>query len=215
MGDLKVWSDTLRSRLSGADDFTIRLELNNTIREFCLQSGALLRKIGPIAYQMNVSDYNLNPHPDGFVHWIHHVETASGYPIALVQHESLARRGSTYAYCFSPGQVRLSPTPTEDSAVEDGFVVWGGLVPELGDNTQVPDEFNTTWFDHILDGALGRMHSMHKKPWTNLTTATYHMKRFRNGISQARDITRRRFSNAPSAFTFPPWGNLQSGRDRW
>ena len=216
MANLDLWMETLQSRISGADQPTLELELKNAIREFSTQSGAFLKQLGPYAYKAGESDYNLNPQPDGKVIWVHAVEGNNKFPLVLVQNETAGRTGMFYAYVPRPAVVRINPVPTEDSTTDEGFTVWAGMVPNLGSrNVQVPDEFQDMWFDHILDGAQFRLYSMHKRPWTNPLSAQYHGRRFRNGMAQARDITRRRFSDAESDFVFPPWGNLPRSRSRW
>jgi len=215
VASLDGWMDTLRTRLPGADDNVINLELRNAIREFCTQSGAFLKRV-ELALKQDKNEYNLNPQPEGNVLWVHQIYSAKGFEYVLVDDERLARVGMNRAYCPSPGTIQISPTPDADADKKDGLVVWVGMVPNFNIvNLTVPDEFETAWFDHILDGALFRMHSQHKRPWTNPLSAQYHAKRFRNGMAQARDVTRRRFSNAESSFLFPPWGNLPRERSRW
>ena len=214
MANLSIWMETLQSRISGADQPTLELELKNAIREFSTQSGAFLKQL-QIALTAGKREYNLNPQPDGNVLYVHSVTTNDDFPIPLIQTHTPARLGMRYAYCPSAGVVQMNPVPDKAVPKAEGPKIWVGMVPDFSTNTQVPNEFASHFFDAILDGAQFRLYSMHKRPWTNPINAQYHGKRFRNGMAEARDITRRRFSDAESDFVFPPWGNLPRQRSRW
>lgn len=218
MAKLDDWMPTLRSRVSGADDDMLELELKNAVREFSNKSGAFLRQVGPYDIKSGKTIYRIQSQPNGTVLWVHAVlrtdDNETPYPIVQSTGFTNLRTQADHFTLESPGVLKLSYTPEAD--VEDAFTVWVGLEPNLSASTvQLPDEYSNLWFDHLLDGALGRLHSMHKRPWSNLVTAQYHMKRFKNGINEARDVTRRRFSNAEDSPQFPSWGQLRVNKSRW
>ena len=79
------------------------------------------------------------------------------------------------------------------------------LGPKTPYATDIPAFFQTWYFDIILDGAAFKLLSQPNKPYTNDKLAVYYGKRFRAAMARARDMARRQFTTADTAFVFPPW----------
>lgn len=107
------------------------------------------------------------------------------------------------------GTLQLYPTLLGDTANNEGIVPIVSLGFDNPSNTMdldnVPMVFQRLWYDVILDGCVGRLMSQQDKPYTNPALAQYHVRRFRNGISRARDEARRQFNTANDGFVFPAW----------
>jgi len=108
----------------------------------------------------------------------------------------------TEFYGQEAGLVRLIPTPAATVAsIMEAQVI---LVPAFTTNV-VPNDAKSVWFDEILDGVLGRLYTQPNKTYTNLVQGQYHLRRFRDGISRARDTARRRYTQTENSWTFPAW----------
>jgi hypothetical protein len=91
-------------------------------------------------------------------------------------------------------------------AEKEGVVPWAALTfPRAYVANSIPVIFERYWYEHIMDGALSKLLSQQDKPYTNPQLAGYHGKRFRNGISQARDMAQRQFSNSERGWSYPAW----------
>lgn len=209
MGDSVVnytpWLDSLRSALSGADDSAIQLSLGNAVREFCTQSGAFIDELGPTSFTTSTT-YNIRTQTSGDVMWVHSVidaDTRLPYPLLLAGQRYTHNLTTPAVYVHSPGLLEFTSLPDTS-----GFYTTASLIPrklDVPEDVKLPDEFASAYFEAIYDGTMGRMMSQHKKPWSNAVLAQYHLRRFRNGMNQARDVTRRRFANAEDKTVFPPW----------
>lgn len=67
----------------------------------------------------------------------------------------------------------------------------------------IPDWVLPKWHLVIIDGILGKMMGQLNKPFSNASTSTYHLRRFRNGIAQARVAALRANSFGTQAWRFP------------
>jgi hypothetical protein len=109
-------------------------------------------------------------------------------------------------YNERPGALQLVPTLRGDQVAKEGFVPWVSLTfPRTYVADSVPVVFERYWYEIILDGVLTKLMSQQDKPYTNPVLARYHGARFRNGISQARDMAQRQFSNSERGWVYPAW----------
>ncbi len=70
-------------------------------------------------------------------------------------------------------------------------------------NTNLPEELFSNWFETILSGTLFRLYATPAKPYTNPQAAAYHGKKWMAGISRARDIAQRDYTDGPGRWRFP------------
>tara|TARA_R110000851_G_scaffold265570_7_gene418093 strand:- start:3949 stop:4575 length:627 start_codon:yes stop_codon:yes gene_type:complete len=205
-------------RLPGAGVPILQQETIAMLREFFVQSGAWLVEAAPVSIKALQDTYYLDPQPDGDVLYIHRIAFPTGDRFKfLTVSQQQSFRGkvnapsaipiSYHGYINAPGKFTLTPPVTTDMPK--------ALIPYVvmtikercgeGQTTSVPSWMLRYWKDHWIDGLLGRLMSIPDKPYSNLMQAQYHMRRYRNGISQARDMGRRQFNNSETDFKFPGW----------
>lgn len=195
------WLNELRTRLPGISGGQLDLELKATLREFFTESGFWMEEPSPINIVANKDTYKIT-YPQAKVMGVHRV-WVDGLPIALsttLPKTENPGSGARQAYMLEHDLMQLFPTPDKD--IQDGLKVLVRLNPSQS-MTKVPSETVSHFFDYVLDGVLGRLYSQPGKPYTNLTQGVYHLRRFRNGISLARDIGRKRYGNATRPWQFP------------
>lgn len=104
-----------------------------------------------------------------------------------------------------PGAMELYPS-LDINLPTSGVVPWVSLgFPRIPVNNAVPVIFERYWYEHILDGAVGRLCSQQDKPYTNAVLAKYHLTRFRNGISEAREVAERQFNPTERGWGYNQW----------
>jgi hypothetical protein len=108
-------------------------------------------------------------------------------------------------YNERPGAMQVYPALSEN-LTDSGIVPWVSLgFPARSVCSAIPVIFERYWYEHILDGATARLMGQQDKPYTNPRMAAYHGRRFRNGISEARDMARRQFNTTDSGWQYPKW----------
>lgn len=194
------------TRCAGAPETTATLFVTNALREFYVHSGSLIRDCLPIVLQDDKVDYVIPPQPDGAVIYIYGGKVNTRW-LGLKTSESLlsTTTGTSITRIWAPSQsaIRVEPVPSGINPNQNELIIVAALQPEtLAD---VPLEVYTYHYDVIIDGAIGRGYMMPDKPWSNVKTATYHLRRFRNGMASARDVARRKYTSADTPVQFPPW----------
>jgi hypothetical protein len=231
---LSEWADELTTMAAGLTEQGARQALRATLREFCVQTGAWNREMEPIDLFAGQDEYDLNVLLDDdtaeitiiqAVEYRHNVENDTPrYSRFLIPSQSPHWKRRTQTPSDAPwgfagdhertGILVLVPPVGKD--LVEALVPYVSLRPSAtGDqDDEVPDVFRTMWFDVILEGAAGRLHAQPDKPYTNVMTAQYYMRRFRTGMSTARDQARRQFTSADTDFTFPGWANKRGENRR-
>lgn len=85
------------------------------------------------------------------------------------------------------------------------YIQGATVTPGTFDTDTIPDFLYNRWVEQIKDGVLGRLYGQPGKTYTNLVQSQYHLRRFQNGIAEARDIGRRRYTNVDSGWKYPSW----------
>lgn len=67
----------------------------------------------------------------------------------------------------------------------------------------LPVELWSQWFETILSGTLARLYLQPAKPYSSPQLAAVEMRKFRNGINQARDIADRGFTDGGGRWMYP------------
>lgn len=204
--------------LPGAPKAVVQLATFAMLREFFVQSGAWLIEAPAVSIKANQDTYYLDPQPDGAVLYIHAIAFPTGDRFKFLQatQQQVFRAKvnapsavpiSYHSYVDVPGKFTLTPPVSVD--MKQALIPYVVLTLQddacVGTNDTVPSWMLRYWKDHWIDGVLGRLMSQPDKPYTNLITSQYHMRRFRNGISQARDMGRKQFGSAETNFQFPRW----------
>lgn len=187
MVDISVFYDEAASRISGAPIDVLRQQLEGTLREFYVRSGAFLTLTPAMNVKGDKVAYNFNPQPEGEILTIYSV---------LVDEVPVRFHGAE-----EPGSVILVTKYPEDKDKALTAVV--SLRPFKYD--LIPEETVTFDFDTILDGVTGRMFMMPDRPWSNGPQAEYYLRRFRQGQGQARVRVKSRFTQQAAGWKFPPW----------
>jgi hypothetical protein len=102
----------------------------------------------------------------------------------------------------TPSKVTIYPTPAAGMA-DMPMKLLVSCTYDDADCHVPPEEVQTQFYDFVLDGALGRIMSIPKKPWSSPVHAQYHLRRFRAGIAEARDMAKRSWGLSESGFHFP------------
>lgn len=207
------WATELKVRVPGAAVDQLELELRATLREFFTKSGWWMEELSSINIKEGKDLYRLN-YPQATVMGVHYA-WINGTPLSLGTQAPKTTNPSgsaSVAFMAESNLMQLFPMPSTD--MDDALKIIVRLNP-LTEMCKVPVETVTHFFDEIMDGVLGRLYGMPSKPYTNLLLSQYHLRRFRDGISTARDMGRRRFSTATRPWSFPGgWGNNKFGGGR-
>jgi hypothetical protein len=171
--------DTLRVRLPNVKDPVLELEIFNVIDEFC-REGFIYTDTVEITLVAGTAVYDL---------------TQAGKTIINISNWSHATLDLTDAVFDDDTEiVSLSTVPDLVDATTPLFVEMD-FVPlnSVATADLLPEKYWTQYYQGILDGVLGRMMSHLGKPYSNERMATYHGRRFRKAINQARVDNGQRF----------------------
>lgn len=220
MADISVWADEIMMQVSGASVAVVKQVIRATVREFCHVSGAWMRQLPAVDVVAGQARYTLPDPADGRVLTVQAVTYTGAVngvsqgtqflvPIqspSVVTVDSVAADSPIYYYgdFEAAGVITLVPPPAR--SVPDALVAYVSLGPKTNSGDEVADVLANSFFETILDGALGRLMEIPDRPFTNLALAQYRLRRFRSGMSTARDTARRQWTTATSGFVFAPWG---------
>lgn len=168
--------DTLRLHLPGSLDGVIRLELFNTIDEFCRTSDAY-RQVLQITLVEGTSNYIITPPSN----------TAIARVIS-VAHKTMGLAWTVYDPASDT--LLLSSTPTANDVAETLFVTVSLTPVQAGLSNLddwLPSDMWQNNYQAILDGTLSRMMVHYAKPYSSKDLAVYHAHRFRNAMALARN----------------------------
>lgn len=223
---IDIWADELMTVVAGCTPAGARQALKATLREFNVQSAAWVRQLNPIDIKENKADYFLDPQPDAAVLFILAIDylqpdpnnptitdpngrfTSRLIPVQTptIRHRANAPISNPMWYAGDseiPGKFTLLPPVDRD--ISKALFPYVALTMKEPWDERVPYTYQRYHFDKILDGATGRLFSQPGKPYTNPKMAQYHLRRFRNGMAQARDMAQRQFTTAGHDFRFPRW----------
>ncbi len=201
---METWQDELLPRVPGADPTVVERELQGTLREFYRTSGSWVEELPAMNVKDGKAEYDFNPVSDNKQVLYTLRVIYNGRDLGLYDKrpaQTLTSTSPIGALLTAPGRVQLIPTPSED--ITDGLSITATLTFIKRACHQPPDYVVTQWYDVVLDGATGRLMQHIKRPYSNPKMATFYLKRFRNGMREARDATRRAWGFAESSFSFP------------
>lgn len=181
-----------RIRLPGATDGAIQLELFNVLDEFFQRSKIWQKKIEfavTSADDPDTTTYYIEAESVATINSLMGIVTSKGAPV--------------YGTMQTPGEIILNTQPGQD----DTYTATVSLTvndPVARDNyPEYPQWILDKYYLALLDGLLGRMMSQPAKPFTNIPLATYHGRKFRSAIAQARTDSLRKNLNNAQAWRFP------------
>ncbi len=176
----------LRIKLPGSSDAGIKLELFGVIKEFLQDSNSWLENI-ELMVTAGTQSYALVPRKGGQIIRLGGVWDGLGLPV----HASMPNFGTlTVHQSIQVTSVAQAESDTSRKATTPWTVnvIKNTSLPTTKDAIPVaPDFVLQVYSTYIMDGVLGKMMSQTSKSYTNVQMGVYHLKRFRDGISIARD----------------------------
>lgn len=185
--DLDQLMNQLRVKLVGASDAGMKAQLYDVCTEF-FKDTLSWYEVVQFTGQPAVLDYAITP-SEGQIIQLAVVVNADSSPIS--------------ASMFEMGVVHLAAAPNESQPLY-ATVIKNVTLPNTRDMTPIaPDWLLPQWHLEIQSGVLGNMMLQPDKSYTDKATALYHLKRFRDGIAQARARTLRANTQGTQAWQFP------------
>jgi len=173
--------------VTGAIPNVIRLEFYNTLDEFLKDSNIWQEEIS-VAVTAGDATYTLAP-VDGVINRLLKLEDANQIPVGVTMLE--------------PGELVLNITPTT-TATLTATVALTCLDPtDTNDFPIVPDWILDKYFNGFVDGIISKLMMHPSRPYTNQQLAIYHMRRFRNTVTQAISEMKRTNLYGAQAWSFP------------
>lgn len=180
---------TLRVRIPGALDDAIRLELFSAVDEFLRISQLWTEEIALTTIE-GETFYEIEP------------ESTTSKINRLISVKNADDRliSATMAVV---GELTLTNEPPEG----DEYTVTVALTisdpTDSNNNPRVPEWILEKYRETFLDGAVGRLMSQPAKPYANERMAVYHLRRFRDGLAQARVDARHKNVDSANSWMFP------------
>jgi len=206
--NISVWTNELRAVVPGCTSDAADQAIKATLREFYNKSGLWVETLEDLnatgameeidlsaaakadGYDANVISAYYIKYDDAYLKPLHQVKQ---FDTGIIP---------THYYGLEAGRYGIRPTAVDVVAdIMEARVV---LTPAFTTDV-VPNDAGGIWFDQILDGMLGRLYTQPNKTYTNLVQGQYHLRRFRAGIAEARDVARRRYTQTENSWTFPAW----------
>ena len=185
--DLERMMNQARSKLLGASEAALKGELFDVFTEFFKDSSSWLEQI-PVSIVANTTSYTLIP-TQGQIIRLGGLVDANNLPQGAIMQ--------------TPPIITLAYTPTGGSTWTATVIKNVKLPLATKSFPDIPPFVLQLYNIVILDGLLGKMMAQVSKPHTNPTQSLYHLKRFRDGIAQARVATMRANSFGTQSWAFP------------
>jgi hypothetical protein len=190
--DLDRLMNSARVHLTGASDAGITLELFDTINEFFDGSNAWFEwmQLPIIAGQQA---YQIYPTHGGMVVRLSCVFDTNRVPLP-----------AHMAEITPPGAKIWLIHPQNNNQTGNLMVIKNTTLPNSRDEIpDAPDWLLPVYERYILEGLLGRMMTQPGKSYSNDTKATYHLKKFRDGIAMAKTAVARSNLVGAQSWFFP------------
>lgn len=194
--DMNRLIDNARIRLPGAVDSALLMELFLVLKEFFSSSNAWQEKIEFPVYATSAGAY---ADPDAYTY---DVVPSQGAIVRLMEVRD-AQGVPVRATMTVPGSIVLTNSPGSDTT----FTATVSLTvtdPTTRDGyPQFPDWVLNKHFNELLDGLLGRMMSQIAKPYSSPSIAAVHLRKFKQGISNAKVESTRKNVYRGQSWRFP------------
>lgn len=204
--DMNRLMDLARIRLPGALDAALHMELFSVMNEFFQGSNIWYEDI-QFEVQPTTDTYYQNP--AAFTYAIEPDQGAITRLMGVADSKGLPVR----AYMPVLGQVVLqwSPNSTDNYTARVALTVADPVTRE--GYPDFPDWIMSKYGNEILDGLLGRMMSQIAKPYSSPAGAQFHLKNFKQAISQAKTEASHRNVYRGQNWSFPQtFGRRRFGR---
>lgn len=167
-----------QEKCTGASVRGLTAELYDVLKEFFIDSNSWTEKI-MFSAEANVTAYDLAPLNGGKIIRLVGVWGTNNTVQAAVMED------------FGTVVLVNAPTSTPTAQWVAKVVKTVGIPVDKVGKPDAPEWVLSVYGKHILDGLLGNMMAQQGKAWSNSTQSTYHLRRFRTGIQQARTAAAR------------------------
>jgi hypothetical protein len=189
----------VRVKLPGSSDAGIKAETFDAIREFLKDSDAWTETLTiPILVATSTNEnrtYTMIPQHGGNIIRLVGVWDPNLVPIPAFM-----------PFADEDGKgVQLVLVNSVNTAQDFSVSVAKNIALPAGkDDVPIAPSWLFTHFgSYIQDGVLGRMMGQLAKSYSNSTSSVYHLRRFRDGIAQAKSQTRKQNTFGAQAWSFP------------
>ena len=186
MNDMRRLMDNLLLRLPGAVESVVRLEVFNTLDEFCRETNCWWYR------------QELQLQPQQTVVPIFAPMNAETVRIMSLTHNGVPLRGAMRAL-----ELTLLVAPQKGIEIELVTSLAPSSSTEYEDPPWVPAEIWKRHYKAILDGTLARMMSQPAKPYSSMQTAAVHAVQFRTAKNDARSEVDRSFIYDAQNWQYP------------
>ncbi len=191
--DFEALMNQLRIELTGASDVGIKFALYNVLHEFFNDSNSWFETL-TLPTQPNIVEYDIAPAEDGQIVRLAAAFDQNNVPQpALLTKVGMPGGGAHVVFAWAPNTL-----PGGQSQNFFLNVIKNVVRPNTRDN--------------ILDGVMGKLMNQPGTSYSNDTKASYHLKRFRDGIAMARTAALRANTVGAQAWRFP--GTFKVGTQR-
>lgn len=181
-----------RTELPGASDAGIKAQLYDVAREFFKDSNSWYEFI-QFPVLTGVQDYRITPRDEGMIQ-----------RLAAVWDSNHITLPSILPHSDPPSAVLHLVYPQNVNQTGTAVVTKQIVEPTTNDMLPVaPKWLLPLYHETILDGVLGKMMGQSTKSYSNDTLSTYHLRRFRDGIMQARVASERANLYGGQAWRYP------------
>jgi hypothetical protein len=201
-----------RTRLPGATDAVLQLELFNVMDEFFKKSNVWNEDIDITIPGLDPAGtiYELTPTGPSLIDkllWV----------FELPNDTSIGRGAGVMAYMSTPGQLTLRTQPSSDIVYRVSVALTVQDPTLRNGYVTFPAWVLAKYRDCILDGLLGGMMSQSGKPYTNTQMGVFHMRKFIQKTASARVEWTRNNNYRAQAWAFPGGFSRgsQRGGSRW
>ena len=181
-----------RTELVGASDAGIKAQLYDVCREFFKDSNSWYEHI-KLSVIANERHYRITPADGGMILRLAAVFDNNKIALAAILPH------------LDPPSAELELVYPQNISFTARVVVTKQIVEPTTDDMlpDAPRWLLPVYHETILDGVLGKMMGQSTKSYSNDTLSTYHLRRFRDGIMQARVASERANLYGGKAWRYP------------
>jgi hypothetical protein len=179
----------LRVRVPGALDDAIRLELFSTTDEFLRVSQLWTEEI-PFSTILDETFYEIESEET----------TAKINRLLFVKNEDDRLISATMAVV---GELTLTNPPPAGDTYTATVALTISDPTDSDNNPRIPVWILEKYRETFMDGTVGRLMSQLAKPYANERMAVYHLRRWRDGLAQARVDARHKNVDSANSWVFP------------
>lgn len=182
----------IRVKLPGSSDRGIKAELFDVLDEFFRDSSAWVETV-PLNLVSGTTIYSVIPADDGKVIALAGILDGNQQVVPAVVVD-----------ITTPGvSIQLRDNPNQSTTVT-AYLVKSIVLPTTTDAIPIAPEWVLSHYNNCIeDGMLARLMMQKNKPYSDINTASYHGKRFRNSIAEARAQALRRYTFGTQSWTYP------------